>query len=96
MPRAHGVGLAVRIERIRLPPLAQPLAWAWSISFSRLFFELPLAQMLAPAGGEPVGVALVALQQSLHLAAEARLAVLALLLCGAIVALVLFLARPAR
>ena len=94
--RTHGVRLAVRIERIRLPPLAQPLAWAWSISFSRLFFELPLAQMLAPAGGEPVGVALVALQQSLHLAAEARLAVLALLLCGAIVALVLFLARPTR
>jgi iron(III) transport system permease protein len=93
MPRAHGLRLSVRIERIRLPPLARPLAWAWSISFVRLFFELSLAQMLVPAGGEPVGVALVALQQSLHFAAEARLA---MLLCGAIVGLVLFLAWLGR
>ncbi|MGI3776780.1 MAG: hypothetical protein ACRYGC_05745 [Janthinobacterium lividum] len=94
--RVHGLALAVRIERIHLPPLVRPLAWAWSLAFCRLFFELPLSQMLAPAGGEPVGVVLVQLQQSLRLAAEARLAVLALLLCGAVVAAVLFLARARR
>ncbi len=94
--RVHGLGLAARIERIHLPPLLRPLAWAWSLSFCRLFFELPLSQMLAPAGGEPVGVVLVQLQQSLRLGPEARLALLALLLCGAIVGAVLFLARDRR
>lgn len=94
--QVHGLALAVRVERIHLPPLVRPLAWAWSLAFCRLFFELPLSQMLAPAGSEPVGVVLVQLQQSLRLAAEARLAALALLLCGAIVATVLFLARARR
>jgi len=92
----HGIGLEDRIGRIHLPLLARPLAWAGSLAFCRLFFELPLAQMLAPAGGEPVGVVLVQLQQSLHFAAEARLALLAMLLCGAVVGMVLIAAERQR
>ena len=87
--RVHGIRLEDRIGRIHMPLLAKPLAWAGSLAFCRLFFELPLAQMLAPAGGEPVGVVLVQLQQSLHLAAEALLALLAMLLCGAVIGMVL-------
>ncbi len=94
--RVHGIGWADRIERIFLPPLIRPLAWAWSLAFCRLFFELPLAQMLAPAGGEPVGVALVQLQQSLRFATEARLALLAVALCGAVVTVVALLAERSR
>lgn len=94
--RVHGIGLEDRIGRIHLPLLARPLAWAGSLAFCRLFFELPLAQMLAPAGGEPVGVVLVQLQQSLHFAAEARLALLAMLLCGTIVCVVLIAAERRR
>jgi iron(III) transport system permease protein len=94
--RVHGIRLADRIEWIYLPPLLRPLAWAWSLAFCRLVFELPLAQMLAPAGGEPVGVALVQLQQSLRFAAEARLALLAMLMCGAVVGGVLLLAGRGR
>lgn len=90
--RVHGIRFMDRIEWIDLPPLLRPLAWAWSLAFCRLFFELPLAQMLAPAGGEPVGVALVQLQQSLRFAVEARLALLAMLLCGAVAGGVLLLA----
>ena len=94
--RVHGIVMLDRVERIYLPPLLRPLAWAWALAFGRLFFELPLAQMLAPAGGEPVGVALVQLQQGLRFAAEARLAVVALVLCGAIVAIVLRAAERTR
>lgn len=94
--RVHGITLADRIELIYLPPLMRPLAWAWSLAFCRLFFELPLAQMLAPAGGEPVGVALVQLQQSLRFAAEARLALLSMLLCGVVVGGVLLLVERHR
>ena len=88
--RVHGIGLADRIEWVHLPPLLRPLAWAWSLAFCRLVFELP------PAGGEPVGVALVQLQQSLRFAAEARLALLAMLMCGAAVGGVLLLAGRSR
>lgn len=94
--RVHGIGLLTRIERIHLPPLFRPLAWAWSLAFSRLFFELPLAQMLAPAGGEPVGVALVQLQQALRFAAEARLAILAIMVCGVVIGATLMLAERTR
>ncbi len=94
--RVHGVRWLDRIERIHLPPLLRPLVWAWCLAFTRLFFELPLAQMLAPAGREPVAVALVQLQQALRFGVEARLAMAAILLCSAIVAAVLLLAERLR
>lgn len=94
--RVHGIGWLDRVERIHAPPLLRPLAWAWCLAFSRLFFELPLAQMLAPAGREPVAVVLVQLQQALRFSAEARLATAALLLCSTIVAAVLLLAERSR
>ncbi len=94
--RVHGIGLLDRIERIHLPPLLRPLAWAWSLAFSRLFFELPLAQMLAPAGREPVAITLVQLQQALRFGAEARLALAAILVCSLVTGAVLLLAERAR
>ena len=94
--RVHGIGVLDRVERLYLPPLVRPLAWAGALAFGRLFFELPLAQMLAPAGGEPVGVALVQLQQGLRFAAEARLALAAVLVCGAVVSVVLVAAERAQ
>lgn len=94
--RVHGIPLATRIERIYLPPLLRPLAWAWALAFCRLFFELPLAQMLAPAGAEPVAVVLLQMQQGLHFGAEARLALIGMLSCGVLVGLVLFFAERSR
>lgn len=94
--RVHGVPWLDRVERIHLPPLLRPLAWAWCLAFCRLFFELPLAQMLAPTGREPVAVVLVQLQQGLRFSAEARLAMASILLCGAIVGAVLLLAERSK
>ena len=94
--RVHGIALLDRIEHIHLPPLLRPLAWAWALAFSRLFFELPLAQMLAPAGREPVAVTLVQLQQALRFGAEARLAMVAILVCGGVIGGVLLLAERAK
>ncbi|NPD65174.1 hypothetical protein HN018_00760 [Lichenicola cladoniae] len=94
--RVHGIPLSTRIERIYLPPLLRPLAWAWALAFCRLFFELPLAQMLAPAGAEPVAVVLVQMQQGLHFGSEARLALIGMLSCGVLVGLVLLLAERSR
>ena len=83
--RVHGVRRLVRIERIHAPPLLRPVATAWCFCFCRLFFELPLAQMLAPAGREPVGVVLIGLGESLRLHDEAVLACAGMAVCGAVV-----------
>ena len=83
--RVHGINRIARIERIHAPPLLPPLAGAWCLCFCRLFFELPLAQMLAPAGREPVGIVLLGLGESLRLGDEAVLACAGLAVCGAVV-----------
>ena len=93
--RVHGVGWLPRIERIHMPSLLRPLAASWCLCFCRLFFELPLAQMLAPAGREPVGVILVGLGESLRLREEAVLACAGIALCGG-VALIVTLAVRTR
>ena len=86
--RVHGLGLLDRIELIHLPCMVRPLAWGWSLAFSRIFFELPLATLLAPAGGEPVGVLLVQLQRSLQFSGAAALAFTAIVICGGVVTFV--------
>ena len=94
--RVHGLRLLDRVERVHLPPLLRPLAWAWCLAFGKLFFELPLAQMLAPAGGEPVSVVLVQLQHALRFGAEARLSMAALIVCALIVGVVMLAAERTR
>ena len=83
--RVHGVGRLTRIERIHAPPLLPALAGAWCLCFCRLFFELPLAQMLAPAGREPVGVILLGLGEAQRLQDEAVLACAGMGVCGSVV-----------
>ena len=83
--RVHGMNRMARIERVHAPPLLSPLAGAWCLCFCRLFFELPLAQMLAPAGREPVGIVLLGLGESLRLGDEAVLAFAGLAVCGTVV-----------
>ncbi len=90
--RVNNVGRLDRLELVQLPPLLRPLAWAWSLAFARIFFELPLAMLLAPAGGEPVGVLILQLQHGLRFGPVAALGLASLAACGAVVALVCALA----
>ncbi len=91
--RVHGVTRLARIERLHAPSLLRPLAASWCLCFCRLFFELPLAQMLAPAGREPVGVILVGLGESLRLREEAVLACAGIALCGGVALIVTLAVR---
>ncbi|MBB2190313.1 iron ABC transporter permease [Gluconacetobacter azotocaptans] len=79
--RVHGVSLARRVERIYVPLLLRRLTWAWGMVFVTLFFELPLSEILYPAGGAPLGVTLLSLDDTLHYGAEARLALVAMGIC---------------
>lgn len=44
------------------------------MAFGQIFFELPISELLYPAGRPPVAVSLVWLNQNLHYTEEARLA----------------------
>ena len=86
--RLHGLDWRTRVIRVHLPLLLRPLTWAWSVAFGSIFFELPLSALLHPAGRAPLGVQLLTLDEGLHFAAEARLALAGAAVCLAVVALV--------
>ena len=94
--RVHGLGLARRLQRIHIPLLSKPLLWGWCLAFSQILFELPVSELLYPAGRTPLGVQLLQLDQSLHYVDEARLAFCGILVCLAVIGLAAFLAadRP--
>ena len=95
----HGLGRMTRIEQIHAPLLLRPVLWGWALAFGAIFFELPLASLLYPIGRAPLGIQLLLLDESLHFAAEARLAIIGVLACLAVVGLVVWvlpwwLSRP--
>lgn len=96
--RLHGVPASTRLLDIDGPLLARPFMWGWMMAFGQVFFELPISELLYPAGRAPVGVALVWLNQSLHYTEEARLALaaiaLSLLMAGAAGAVALYASPP--
>lgn len=89
--RLHGIGRWARLEIIHLPLMLRPLLWGWTIAFAGIFFELPLSSLLYPVGRAPIGVALLSLDETLRFGGEARLALLGVLLCLAIVGIVIVL-----
>ncbi len=95
--RLHGVTWSVRVLDVEGPLLARPFVWGWMMAFAQVFFELPISELLYPAGRPPVGVALVWLNQSLHYVQEARLALAAIVLsfvAAGFVTLAMRLAAP--
>lgn len=96
--RLHGVPPSARLLDIDGPLLARPFVWGWMMAFGQIFFELPISELLYPAGRAPVGVALVWLNQSLHYTEEARLALAAIgvsLLMAGTVGIAVTYASPA-
>ena len=77
--RLHALPLATRLLDVEGPLLAPALSWGWTMAFIQVFFELPISELLYPAGRAPVAVALMWLNQSLDYTDEARLALLAIL-----------------
>lgn len=86
--RLHGLRLYERIELVHLPLLMRPLLWGWSIAFASIFFELPLSSLLYPVGRQPVGVTILALDETLRFADEARLALLGMAVCLGVIGFV--------
>ncbi len=96
--RLHGLPWLRRAADIHAPLLVSPFLWGWIMAFGQIFFELPVSELLYPAGGAPVGVAIVSLNQSLRYTEEARLALagigLSLLVAAAVAAVLRAAALP--
>ncbi|MDE2072406.1 MAG: iron ABC transporter permease [Alphaproteobacteria bacterium] len=93
--RLHGVAWSARVLDVEGPLLARPFVWGWMMAFAQVFFELPISELLYPAGRPPVGVALVWLNQSLHYAQEARLALAAIAVTFVVAGLITWAVRLA-
>ena len=95
--RLHGLPWASRALDIHAPLLLSPFLWGWTMAFGQIFFELPISELLYPAGRPPVGVDLVTLNQQLRYGEEARLALAGIglaLLIAVLLTLLLRLAMP--
>lgn len=97
--RLHGLPWAVRTTDIQAPLLLTPFLWGWTMAFGQIFFELPISELLYPAGHAPVGVVIVSLNQSLRFTEASRLALagiaLSLLVAGGMALLLRLLVLPA-
>lgn len=96
--RVHGASGAASWARVAVPLLAPSLTWAWLLAFVGTFLELPVSQMLAPAGTTPVAVAITGALDSADLVQSAALSVVAMVIALAVVTVVLTayrLAAPA-
>ncbi len=91
--RLHGMPWLSRVADVQAPLLLSPFLWGWTMAFGQVFFELPISELLYPAGQAPVGVAIVTLNQKLHYTEEARLALAGIALSLAIVGLVAAMMR---
>ncbi|WP_083250524.1 ABC transporter permease [Acidihalobacter aeolianus] len=85
--RLHALPWAARVLDIEAVLLAAPLLRGWLLAFGFILFELPVSELLYPPGREPLGVAIVRLNQTLHFHAAARLALSGFALTAAVVAL---------
>ncbi|RAG87358.1 hypothetical protein DN069_02245 [Streptacidiphilus pinicola] len=94
--RIHGRRPVAAWAGAVLPLVAGSLVWAWLIAFCGTLLELPVSQLLAPPGQEPLSVAVTRQLQGYDLGAGAAMTVLvvagALVLIGLVLgALRLFL-----
>lgn len=94
--RLHGLPWASRVLEIQAPLLLSPFLWGWTMAFYQIFFELPISELLYPAGRPPVAVDLLSLNMQLRYGDEARLALAGFALAFATAALMTLLLRAAE
>ncbi|MEZ0068765.1 iron(III) transport system permease protein [Streptacidiphilus sp. MAP12-20] len=87
--RTHGRPAASAWTGAVLPLVAGSLVWAWLIAFCGTLLELPISQLLAPPGQEPLSVAITHQLQGYDLGAGAAMTVLVVAATVVLIALAL-------
>jgi iron(III) transport system permease protein len=87
--RVHGRPAAPAWRGAVLPLVAGSLLWTWLIAFCGTLLELPVSQLLAPPGNEPLSVAITHQLQGYNLGAGAAMTVVVVAAALALIALAL-------
>lgn len=86
--RVHGLSAARSALSITLPVLARPLVSAWLLTYTATLLELPVSQLLAPAGDQPISVGITTALAKYDFGGGTAMEVLAILSALAVVAVV--------
>ncbi len=87
--RVHGSGEAAAWTSTVLPLLTRALLWAWLYTFGHIVFELPISELLYPAGQQPLPVAVVKRLESYDFAGGSAMLLLTAMAMLAMIGLVL-------
>jgi iron(III) transport system permease protein len=83
--RVHGSGAIRSWLSIVLPITARPLLTAWLLTYTATLLELPVSQLLAPPGSEPISVGITTTLSKYDFGGGTALEVLAILSALAVV-----------
>lgn len=87
--RTHGAGAAYAWRRVAVPILSRYILWVWLYCFTGTLLELPISQLLYPAGSFPLSVAIERRLEAYDFAGGTAMEVVAVLGALAVTALVL-------
>ena len=87
--RVHGRPAASAWGGAVLPLVAGSLVWTWLIAFCGTLLELPVSQLLAPPGEEPLSVAITRQLQGYNVGAGAAMTVLVVVAALVLIAVAL-------
>jgi len=77
--RVHGASEGYAVLTTVVPLMARSLIWAWLLTFSGTFLELPISQILFPPGQEPLAVGIIKHLQNYDFAGGSAMMILAVL-----------------
>jgi iron(III) transport system permease protein len=83
--RVHGAGAVRTWLSIVLPIIARPLLAAWLLTYTATLLELPVSQLLAPPGDQPISVGITNALSKYDLGGGTAMEVLAILSALAVV-----------
>lgn len=89
--QVHGLGRGAIMRRVTGPMLAVPLFSAWLLATTHIMFELPMSELLYPAGQPPLPVALVSYTNNFDFSLGAALELEAVALVLVVVAVLRWL-----
>ncbi|MCU1586190.1 MAG: hypothetical protein JWM49_2746 [Microbacteriaceae bacterium] len=85
--RVHGIGQVRTWLSIVLPITARPLLSAWLLTYTATLLELPVSQLLAPPGSQPISVGITSALGKYDFGGGTAMEVLAILSALAVVGL---------
>ncbi len=93
--RVHGAGALFSWFSIVLPVISRPLLNAWLLTFTATLLELPVSQLLAPPGEQPISVGITVTLSKYDFGGGTAMEVLAILVALLVVGLATLIFRLA-